>query len=167
LMELFDLGVFETVLPTFHQLFQDEHKREDFLSSIRRIKFAGFDLTDNTELFSAVLHSYLQAEYPAGFDIGKVSEEEKFLNLCKDELGVFKAELGTYVQASQFVTSLKRRESYLKKGERRQKSVVFHPTFLLSLKLAHLIHSVSGSEFVFWVGEREKYLSSQTEKNAE
>lgn len=167
LMELFDLGVFETVLPTFHQLFQDEHKREDFLSSIRRIKFAGFDLTDNTELFSAVLHSYLQAEYPKGFDIGKVSEEEKFLNLCKDELGVFKAELGTYVQASQFVTSLKRRESYLKKGERRQKSVVFHPTFLLSLKLAHLIHSVSGSEFVFWVGEREKYLSSQTEKNAE
>jgi poly(A) polymerase len=160
LMELFDLGVFETVLPTFHNLFQDEQKREDFLSSIRKLKFVGFDLNDTTELFSAVLHAYLQAEYPTGFDINKISEDEKFLNFCKDELGVFKAELGTYVQATQFISSLKKRDSYKKKGERRQKSVVFHATFLLSLKLAHFVHDISASEFVFWVGEREKFMTS-------
>lgn len=158
LMELFDLGVFETVLPTFHQLFQDEHKREDFLSSIRRMKFAGFDLSDNTELFSAVMHAFLHAEYPAGFEISKLLEEEKFSNFCK-EIGVFKAEFGTYEQAVQFIASLKKRDSYLKKGERRQKSVIFHATFLLSLKLAHFVHAISGSEFVFWVSEREKYAN--------
>lgn len=160
LMELFDLGVFETVLPTFHQLFQDEQKREDFLSSVRRIRFSGFDLNDSTELFSAVLHAFLQAENPSGFDVSKVMEDEKFQNFCK-EIGVFKAELGTYEQATQFIGSLKKRDSYLKKGERRQRSVIFHPTFLLSLKLAHFIHSISGSEFVFWVSEHEKYLNPQ------
>lgn len=165
LMELFDLGVFETVMPTFHQLFSDEQKREDFLSSIRRINFAGFDLYDNTELFSAVLHAYLQAEFPQGFDITKISEEEKFLNFCKDELGVFKAELATYVQAAEFVVSLKKRDSYMKKGERRQKSVVFNQTFLLSLKLAHFIHSLTPSEFVFWVGEREKFQADPQVKS--
>lgn len=161
LMELFDLGVFETVLPSFHRLFEDEHKREDFLSSIRRIRFSGFDLNDNTELFSAVMHAYLQAEHPTGFEISKVLEEEKFVNFCK-EIGVFKAELGTYEQATQFISSLKKRDSYLKKGDRRQKSVVFHPTFLLSLKLGHFIHTLSGSEFLFWVQEREKYMNTPT-----
>lgn len=166
LMELFDLGVFETVLPTFHQLFLDEHKREDFLSSIRRMKFSGFDLSDNTELFAAVLHAYLQAEYPAGFDISKVVEDEKFMNFCK-EIGVFKAELATYEQATQFVSLLKKRDTYLKKGERRQRSVVSNPSFSLSLKLGHFIHTLSGSEFVFWVSEHEKYMSPQpaAEKN--
>lgn len=156
LMELFDLGVFETVLPTFHQLFQDEQKREDFLSSVRRIKFSGFDLSDNTELFSAIMHAFLQAENPTGFDIGKAVQDERFNNFCK-EIGVFKAEFGTYEQAAHFVSSLKKRDSYLKKGERRQKSVIFHPTFLLSLKLGHFIHSLSASEFVFWCDQHDKY----------
>ncbi len=164
LMELFDLGVFETVLPTLHQLFNDEHKREDFLSSIRRIKFAGFDLNDNTELFCAILHAFLQAEHPAGFDIGKSVQDEIFINFCR-ELGVFKAELGTYEQAAHFVSSLKKRDSYLKKGDRRQKSVVFHPTFHLSLKLGHYIYTLSPSEFVFWTSELEKHSSEPKSPN--
>ena len=160
LMELFDMGVFETVIPTFHQLFLDEQKREDFLSSMRKLKFVGFDLDDTTELFSAVLHAYLQAEYPSGFDITAISETEKFMLFCRDELGVFKAEMGTYVQAAQFISSLRKKDVYLKKGERRQKSMLYHATFLLSLRLAYFIHEISASEFVFWVGERERHMSA-------
>lgn len=157
LMELFDLGILETVLPTFHKLFLDEHKREDFLALIRKMKHMGFDLTDSTELFSAVLHAYLKAEFPNGFDVNQLAEDEKFNNFCKDELGVFKAEVGTYFQAAQFIGSLKKKDIYLKKGERRQKSIVFHQTFTLSLKLAFFIHEISSSEFLFWVSELEKF----------
>ncbi len=157
-MELFDLGIFETVLPTFHRLFLDEHKRENFLSSIRRINQVGFDLSDSTELFSAVLHAYLQADYPEGFDINQLAEDEKFLDFCKDELGIFKAEIGNYFQAAQFIGTLKKKDIYLKKGERRQKSIIFHQTFSLSLKLAFFIHEISSSEFLFWAGEHERFI---------
>lgn len=160
LMELFDLGVMETVLPSFHQLFSDEQKREDFLSSIRRLMLIGFDLSDTTELFAAVLQAYLKAEHPEGFDIIKLSEDEKFLLFCRDELGIFKAEMGVYVQAAQFISSLKKKDIYLKKGERRQKAMLFHATFLLSLKLAFFIHEISAAEFMFWLNERERHLGA-------
>ncbi len=160
LMELFDLAVFETVIPSFHQLFLDEHKREEFLCYIRRINLIGFDLSDTTELFSAVLHAYLQVEYPTGVDLNQLSEDEKFMLFCRDELGVFKAELGTYFQAAQFITSLKKRETYLKKGDRRQRSMVYHQTFLLSLKLAFFTHQISVSEFLFWQTELERHSQS-------
>jgi hypothetical protein len=76
-------------------------------------------------------------------------------------LGVFKAECGTFFQASQYVSSLKKRDTYAKKGERRQKSMVFHQTFLLSLKLGFFTYELSASEFVFWLEEREKFLKPE------
>jgi poly(A) polymerase len=163
LIELFDLGVFEVVVPVFHQLFLDEDKREQFLCYIRRLRTIGFDLTDTTEMFSAILHAYLHIEHAHNPEINKISEDDKFLLFCRDELGVFKAELGLYFQAAQFIPSLKKRDSYLKKGERRQRSVVFHQTFLLSLKLAFFTQEISAAEFLFWQNEREKF--AQTSPN--
>lgn len=85
-----------------------------------------------------------------------MSENEKFLLFCRDELGVFKAEVGTYFQAAQFISSLRKKDIYIKKGERRQRSMVFHQTFLLSLKLAFLTNEISASDFLFWLNERER-----------
>lgn len=159
LMELFDLGVFESVLPTFHQLFNDNHKREEFLSYIRRIPLMGFNLADTNELFSAVLHAYLHVQFPNGFNVHDLCEDPAFIQLTRDELGVFKAELAHYAQAAQFISSLKKQESYLKKGERRQRAVVKHQTFLLSLKLGLLTHEFSAADFIFWIKEKEKFAS--------
>ncbi|MBC7743170.1 MAG: poly(A) polymerase, partial [Bdellovibrionaceae bacterium] len=131
LMELFDLGILETVIPTFHAMFLDHHQREEFLGFIRKLPYIGFNLSDTTELFTAILHAYLWTVNPSGFDINVLAENEKFLLFCRDELGVFKAEAGTYFQAAQFISSLKKREMYMKKGERRQRSMVFHQTFML------------------------------------
>ncbi len=157
LMELFDLHIFETVIPTFHQLFSNEEQREDFLSYIRRINYVGFNLADTTELFSALLHIYLWVVHPAGFNVSDIAEDEKFLLFCRDELGVFKAEAGTYFQAAQFISSLKKRDFYIKKGERRQRSMIFHQTFLLSLKMAYLTNEISANEFLFWLNEHDRF----------
>jgi len=159
LIELFDLGVFESVLPTFHHLFTNETEREEFLSYIRRLPTIGFNFSDTTELFAAVLHLFLRVKFPEGADLEKLSEDEAFNLFTRDELGVFKAELGHYLQAAQFISSLKKRDSYLKKGERRQRAVVFHPTFMLSLRLAYLVHEITAAEYLFWVTEREKHAS--------
>ena len=82
----------------------------------------GFNLADTNELFSAVLHAYLHVQFPNGFNVHDLCEDPAFIQLTRDELGVFKAELAHYAQAAQFISSLKKQESYLKKGERRQRA---------------------------------------------
>ncbi len=156
LMEMYDLGVFETVIPTFHKMFENFEQREEFLGMVRRFNYVGFNFADPTELFSAVLHAYLWVVSPKGFNVNDLVESEKLLLFTRDELGIFKAEMGTYFQAAQFITSLKKREAYTKKGDRRQRSMVFHQTFELSLKLAFLANEISANDFLFWLNERER-----------
>lgn len=160
LIELFDLNVFEILLPSFHKLFSNEHQRHEFLCYIRSFEYYGVNFADATELMSAILASYLHTTQPAQYDINDLIENEEFLLFCRDELGVFKAELAIFFQAMQFIGPLTRIETYVKKGERRQRSMVFNQTFMLSLKLGLLTHRLGSSEFLFWLNEREKFVQN-------
>lgn len=160
LLELYDLSVFEILLPTFHKVFSNEHQREEFLACVRGFDYYGINVSDATELVCAILASYLHATQPKGFNIEDFIENEEFFLFCRDELGVFRAELGVFFQAMQFIAPLKRSDSYIKKGERRQRSLVFHQTFLLSLKLGLLTHQFSPHEFLFWINERERFSNT-------
>ncbi len=157
LMELFDLGVFEMLIPTFHKMFSDEAQREDFLYCVGKFDYFGVNFADPIELLAAVLAAYLRASRPGGYDINALGEDEEFLLFCRDELGVFKAEMAIFFQAMEFIRLLTQIDFYLKKGERRQRSVVFHQSFFLSLKLGLLSNQISPSEYIFWMSEREKF----------
>ena len=157
LMELFDLNIFEVILPNFHQIFLDNEKREFFLEQIRSIDYYGFDFSNTTELFSGVLAAYIQTFYPEDIKIDELSENEEFLLFCRDQLGVFKAEAGLFFQAMNLINPLKNISTYLKKGERRQRSLVNHQNFNLALKLALLTKKMQISEVAFWLNEREKF----------
>jgi len=158
LMELYDLNVLEMLLPTLHKLFSNDQQRQDFLCYIRSFDYYGVNTQDSTEFFAALLGVYLQTTHPQGFNIHDFIENEEFLLLCRDELGVFKVELSVFFEAMLFINPLKKIEIYLKKGERRQRSLVFNQAFLLSLKLGMLTHQLGPSEFLFWMSEREKFL---------
>jgi poly(A) polymerase len=160
LMELFDLNVFEALMPTIHKMFCHFEQREEFLSYVRNFDYYGIDRSDPNELFSAILTAFLYSTRGHGVDIHKLDEDEEFLLFCRDELGVFKAEMGIFFQALHFIGPLKKRDIYLKKGERRQKSLVYHPSFFLSLKLGFFSHEFSAAEFLFWQSEREKFSQS-------
>lgn len=157
LMELFDLGVLEILLPTFHQIFSDEELRKEFLYHIRQIDFYGFDLADPTELLSAVLASYALVRAPHA-RASELADDAQFNALCRDELGVFKAEAATFIQCLQFTGLLKKRDSYLKKGERRQRSLLQHNNFLLALRLGVFTGQLSASDWIFWRTEWDKHL---------
>lgn len=157
LMELFDLGVFQEIMPTFHELFLDNEKREEFLGFVRQFNYLEIDFTNNTEIFSAVLMSLLITLNGADFKIDDFIENEKFLLFCRDELGVYKAEMGSFYQAVQFINPLKNIDSYLKKGERRQKSLTSHQSFLLSLKLGLLTQQITSADYIFWQDEFFKH----------
>ena len=157
LMELFDLNVFEIILPSFHKLFSNPEQREQFLGYVRRFEHCGINFSDPTELFSAVLISYLSSTQPPGFRISDFYENDEFLLFSRDELGVFKAEMASFFQAMAVINPLKNKDVYLKKGERRQRSLVFHQSFLFALKLGLLTQQFTPAEALFWMNEHERF----------
>lgn len=165
LIELYDLNVFEILLPSFHKLFQQDSQREEFLGLIRRFDYYGLNLSDTTELFAAVLTAYLHVTQPSGYDILQLAENSDFNLFCRDELGIYKVELAIFIQAIQFVGTLKRIESYQKRGERRQRSLIHSQTFQLSLKLGLMTHELSPTEYLFWINECERFFTSVNQQS--
>ena len=158
LWELYDLDVFKTVIPGFAELWSDAFKTEEFLSLLRRIHLVNINTQDPIELFGAVLYSFLIAHYGYNFNILEVSENARFQIFCKDELGVFKAEIIAIVLAIQLIQSLNRHEHYLKKGERRKRALLMNYHFDLALKLGLLSGELTSHDFLFWMKEKEDIL---------
>lgn len=159
LMELFDLGVLEIVMPSLHQLFLDEEKREEFLCYINQLHHIGINFSDATELFSGFLYAYLMVTQPTNLDLHSLEEDEKFLLFCRDELGVFKAEVAVFVKSLQFINSLKKIEMYKHKGERRKFAMLNNHSFDLALKLGFLSYQLTASDFLFWLTEKERVFN--------
>jgi poly(A) polymerase len=157
LMELFDLGIFEVILPSFHKMFTHDDEREHFLHYIRQFDYYGINLSDTTELMAAILVSFLWSTEKHPVQIDKLVDNEKFLLFCRDELGVFKAEVGAFVQAMHFIRPLQNIPSYKKRGEKRQRSLVSHTAFWLSLKLGLLTQQLSVADYVFWEYEFDRF----------
>lgn len=162
LMELYDLGVFEIVVPSLHALFGDEPKREEFLCYINQFHHIGINFSDATELFSAFLYAYLMVTQPTNLDLHSLEEDEKFLLFCRDELGVFKAEVGVFIKSLQFIGALKKVESYKAKGERRKAATLHNHSFDMALKLGFLSCQLSASEFLFWLNEKDRVLENSS-----
>lgn len=162
LWDLFDLDIFKHVLPSFHNLFLNEIPREEFLCYIRRLPHIGFDFHDPVELFAAIIYSYLLATHDHYLKINarELSDDKKFQTFCKDELGVFKAEIISIEICIQFIHLLSKKESYLTKGERRQKALLNNPHFNLALKLGLLSGELSSVDFDFWMSEKQRHASA-------
>lgn len=158
LWEMFDLGVFKAVIPSFESLFNDTNKVEEFLSLLRRIELVDINTHDPIELFGAVLYAYLIAEFGYGFNINQETDHVNFQNFCKDELGVFKAELIAIVLSMQFVQVLTNHDQYLKKGDRRKRALLANHQFDLALKLGLMSGELTAQDFSFWMKEKEEVL---------
>ncbi len=163
LMELFDLNVFQMVIPSLHELFQNENKQEHFRSYIRQMVQIGFDLNDNIELFAGLVYAFLLAEYehPLKININEISENPRFQHFCKDELGIFKAEMNSIELAIQFIRALRDKDYYLKKGDRKKNSILNSSFFNLSLKLGLLSGEIDLHDFQFWINEKTKCSLNQ------
>ena len=168
LWDLFDLEIFKQVMPSLHELFQNENQREEFLCYIRRISHIGFDFNDQVELFAAIIYSYLLATHDHYLKINArdLADDKKFQSFCKDELGVFKAEMISIEMTFQHIHNLSKKESYLTKGERRQKAFLNNPHFNLAMKLGLLSGELSSADFDFWMSEKERHQQSPPQNSS-
>lgn len=158
LWEMFDLGIFKAVIPSFDELWQQPDKVEEFLALIQKIPSVDINVHDPIELFSAILYAFLIAHSGYNFNIIEVSENPHFQIFCRDELGIFKAELVSIVFAMQMVQTLSRRDIYLKKGERRRRAVVNNLSFELGLKLGLMSYELTFDDYLFWTQQKEELL---------
>lgn len=158
LWEMHDLGVFKAVIPGFEALFTDTAKVEEFLSILRRIEIVDINTHDPIELFGAVLYALLIALHGYNFNVNEETDRNQFQVFCKDELGVFKAEMIAIVLSMQLVHVLTKHEQYLKKGERRKRALLANHHFDLALKLGLMSGELTSRDFVFWMKEKEEVL---------
>lgn len=158
LWEMHDLGVFDAVIPGFEELWKDSSKVEEFLSLLRRIELVDINTQDPVELFGAVLYAYLIAQYGYNFNINEISEQGRFQSFCRDELGVFKAEVIAIVLSMQLIHALSKHDQYMKKGERRKRALLANHHFDLALKLGLMSGELTSHDFIFWMHEKEQLL---------
>jgi len=164
LWEMHDLGILKAVLPGFEALWSDQLKTQDFISFIKRLPISGLDLHDPVELFAGILYSFLIAQFGYGFNINEISEDSKFQTFCRDELGIFKAELISIILSIQFIQTLSRHDLYLKKGERRRRAVLTNHNFNLALKLGLLSAELTSNDYLFWLQQIEDVKNSNLKR---
>lgn len=153
-IELFDLGVMQTVLPGVHEIMSDEEKRERFLFYLERMPILEIDRSNPLELvnaFALVLLLAYFGEIPA-----EPEESKRFEILLKEELGMFKLEMSIFFQALRLITQLKAPDLFLRKGERRQAAFLKQDGLQLGLALSQLNWELNPNQIVFWKDQLKK-----------
>lgn len=158
--ELYDLQIFKHVLPTFHELFENEAESEQFLAGLKIAQKLSFNFNEPIEVFSVILYSYLLAKhgYPEKINIHEIFDNTRFLLFCKEELGIYKVEMAAIQISMQHIGVLKKQESFLKKGERRQRALITNPHFHLALQLGLLSGELTPQDSLFWNTQIERLL---------
>ncbi|MCX7977753.1 MAG: poly(A) polymerase [Bdellovibrionaceae bacterium] len=150
-LELFDLGVLEWILPALHKVYADEEKREIFRAYLEQVPSSGLSQHEPRELFSGLLYAFIKAHFrenPVSHD--ELLSNSDFNRLMKEELGMFKAEMGSFFSALRFAEMLGRTQQFLKRGNKRQLNFLRHEGVALAVKLSGMDASFPHSLLWFW-----------------
>lgn len=144
LMELYDLGLMEIILPSLKPVFDDPAKFEIFYSYLRRMKEVCYDSSKPDEIFLALILAYTRA-------MAEDPHAEILLDkLMRDELMMFKAEQAGVLAALDFTESLQNIEGFKRKGQRRQQAFLRNEAFQFGLRVARADYLVSPETLLFW-----------------
>lgn len=166
--ELHDLGIFKILIPTFHQMMENEQQKENFMALLRHGRKLNFDLNNSVQLYALLVYCYLHSlvDHPLKLNLSEHVDTPDFQKFLRDEIGIFKAEWMQILSAFQLVYVLSRKDSYVKKGERRQKALLSNENFMLALRLGTLSSILTPQDVVFWSSELAKLYSTAEIKNA-
>lgn len=157
-IELYDSGVLHEILPSVHNIYENPEKLETFESYIERITAVGIDMKDPIELFAGFLYAFLKAHFgEEHWNLHAIEEDIRVDVFIREEAGIFKQEAAIFFHCLKLAQSLKKVDTYMRKGERRQAAFVRNDTFLLALKLAQMDYSLSPQESKFWQDQIQKH----------
>ncbi len=165
--ELYDLNILESILPSFHQLFKDREATHVFEQTLIDLKKMCKDWTEPVDLFSMLAFSYCRAlnlspeygnETDENVDAAEISSNEnsELTKFFREELGMFKLEVSVFYKILQLKNLLLRKDTYLRKGERRKKAFLSHSSLPLGLAFAYTDGTLLSPDFHFWLKEMGK-----------
>lgn len=155
--ELYDLGALKEVLGALHLIFENPDKLEIFKAHFFRFRSAQIHFDDPTELFSAFVFAMAKSHLGEDFSFDQMMEDKGFQIFMREELGVFKIEIGVLERTLSLMPILKKKDSYLRRGERRKASFVANDSLPLALKLGEIDLSLSASEILFWKSQMNEF----------
>ena len=152
LMECFDLGILEHVIPTLHGFISDPVRRENFLQHFVMYRDIVADSSDTTQLFGWLVYSMLQAALtgPSERTEPVTIDDEPFQRMMRDELGMFKYEQSALMKSIELVPYLNKTDEFKRRGERRQLALMKNEGFKLGLRFAEVDLQITASQLAFW-----------------
>jgi poly(A) polymerase len=152
LMECYDLGILQHVVPTLHDLLSNAERRDLFLQHFETYRTMVNDPSDTTQLFGWLVFSMFKAalEGPTERETPITLEDDIFQRLMRDELGMYKFEQSALVKAIEILPAIAKVEDFRRRGERRQLAMIRNEGFQLALRFCEADLLLNGSELEFW-----------------
>lgn len=148
-LEMFDLGLLHTVLPSLIPVMEDPDRREILLQYLKRVPDFVADHSQTVELYTPLVLGFLHATQ-------NLSGSENLLDqLIRIELGMFKAEQTLILAALDLTKALPDPDLFLRKGLRRREAFLRQEGFDLTLKIIHFEKSLPTDVFWFWQKQME------------
>lgn len=160
LVEAYDLGILQYVLPTLHELFADSAKKEIFFAHFRVCQRMAPEGADTVHLFGWLLFSYFRTliEEPTDDQVEQLVNDEKVRRMMREELGMFNYEQSSIGKALEIIPFLKRWHDFKKRGHRRQLAFLKNEGFALALRMAEVDYLFGPEVIQFW---RNAYAESK------
>tara|TARA_B100000749_G_scaffold279661_1_gene273029 strand:- start:12791 stop:14032 length:1242 start_codon:yes stop_codon:yes gene_type:complete len=170
-IEAHDLGVLKPIAPLLDKVFANPEQARAFVYRLRNYDHFQHDRSDNSMLFSGLVHAYYRAVIQP--DMSKTTqskdlkENEQLKSLMRDELGMFNYEQDRCIKAILMQKTLRNWEEYERKGDRRKKAVFQNESFPLGLMFCEMDQNLSGEAWRFWLDGYEHYLPELIQKDME
>lgn len=162
LLECFDLGILEHVIPTLHDMLSNDERRDLFLEHFEAYRSMVLDSNDTTQLFGWLVYSMLQAARlgPTTRTEPITIEDEVFQAMMRDELGMYRFEQTVLTKAIEILPMIERTEDFKRRGERRQIAFMKNEGFRLAFRIAATDMLLNATQLGYWNSAIER-LSDQ------
>lgn len=169
LMECFDLGILQYVVPTLHDMLSQPDRRDLFLTNFNAYRSIVVAPSDTSQLFGWLVYSMLQTalQGPSEREEPITVEDEIFQRMMRDELGMYKFEQAVITKAIELLPTLCKAEDFKKRGERRQLALIKNEGFKLALNIAAADYLLTPTESQFWSSALEKLQPELEQYEAE
>ncbi len=167
-LESYDLGILRYVSPHLNALLSQSDQRELFCYYLNHFHDHLIDDTDPIQLFGALVQAYYRAKINSDpyriISTNQIIEDPQMIQFMRNEMGIFKTEQALIARALHMQSTLRKRENFELRGERRQLAVLQAEAFPLALQMALRDYCLSPSHLLYWIHQyethREKISSS-------
>ncbi len=144
-LEMFDLGLIQSVLPSLLPVFESTERLETFLYYLGNLKKISPELNDPVDVYTPFIWGYMQAM------VDHPEKDHLLQKFMRDELMIFKAEHAQIFARFDMSQNLNITDTFQRRGYRRQQAFLRNENFISALRLAAFEKLLSPQEMMYWI----------------